>query len=112
MRSWHVESCRSCNVILSPAREDSLGRALKAPNSKFWRSMTLPFRPLPTVALVIPLLTTACVVGPNFKPPAPPPVSRYTQGQQPQTTAATPGVPGGNAQRLVAGADIPADWWA
>ena len=73
--------------------------------------MTLPFRPLPAVALVVPLLTSACVVGPNFKPPAPPPVSRYTEGQQPQTTAATPGVPGGNAQRLVAGADIPADWW-
>src|SRR5947209_5896796 len=74
--------------------------------------MTLPFRPLPAVALVVPLLTSACVVGPNFKPPAPPPVSRYTQGQQPQTTTTTPGVPGGNAQRLVAGADIPADWWA
>jgi len=73
--------------------------------------MTLPFRPLPAVALVVPLLTSACVVGPNFKPPAPPPVSRYTQGQQPQTTTTTPGVPGGNAQRLVAGADIPADWW-
>ena len=52
------------------------------------------------------------MVGPSFKPPAPPSVLRYTEGQQPRTTAATPGVPGGNAQRLVPGADIPEDWWA
>lgn len=63
-------------------------------------------------AVVAPLLTTACVVGPNFKPPAPPPVSSYTEHRQPKTTAATPGVPGGAAQHLVAGANIPADWWA
>jgi NodT family efflux transporter outer membrane factor (OMF) lipoprotein len=60
---------------------------------------------------VTPLLTASCVVGPNFKPPVPPPVSTYTQQQQPQTTAATPDVPGGNAQHLVVGADIPAEWW-
>jgi NodT family efflux transporter outer membrane factor (OMF) lipoprotein len=71
----------------------------------------LPSRPLSAAVLLAPLLTTACVVGPNFKPPAAPPVTAYTQGQQPQTTAAAPGVPGGNAQHLVAGADIPADWW-
>jgi NodT family efflux transporter outer membrane factor (OMF) lipoprotein len=51
------------------------------------------------------------VVGPNFKPPAPPPVAGYSEQAQPQRTAATPGVPGGNAQHLLAGADIPADWW-
>jgi NodT family efflux transporter outer membrane factor (OMF) lipoprotein len=62
-------------------------------------------------ALLAPLLTSACAVGPNFKPPAAPPVSSYTQQQQPQTTASTPGVPGGEAQHFVAGADIPADWW-
>ena len=73
--------------------------------------MTLLFRRRPAVALVAPLLATGCVVGPNFKPPAPPPVSAYT-AEPPQTTAATPGVPGGNAQHFVAGADIPADWWA
>jgi len=74
--------------------------------------MTSSFRQLPAVALLAPLLTSACAVGPNFKPPAPPAVSRYTGGQQPQTTAATPGVPGGNAQRFLPGADIPSDWWA
>jgi hypothetical protein len=77
-----------------------------------WRSIA-PFRgrmrAAPLLAL---LLTSACAVGPNFQKPAPPPVSSYTQEQQPLTTAATPGVPGGNAQHLVAGADIPGDWWA
>ncbi len=28
-----------------------------------------------------------------------------------EPTAATPGVPGGQAQRFVSGGDIPADWW-
>jgi len=62
------------------------------------------------IALVVPLLTTACVVGPNFQQPAPPPVSGYT-AQPPVPTDATPGVPGGAAQRFVSGSDIPADWW-
>lgn len=73
--------------------------------------MTLLSRRLRMVALVAPLLTGACVVGPNFKPPAAPAVSSYTPAPEPPTTAATPGVPGGNAQHLVAGADIPAEWW-
>ena len=63
------------------------------------------------VAFIAPFATTACVVGPNFKAPAPPPVSSYTQEAQAQTTTATPGVPGGQAQHLIPGADIPAEWW-
>jgi NodT family efflux transporter outer membrane factor (OMF) lipoprotein len=51
------------------------------------------------------------VLGPNFKAPAPPAVSTYRQ-EPTSTTAATPGVSGGEAQHLIAGADIPADWWA
>jgi outer membrane protein TolC len=77
----------------------------------FWRSIPLSFRPFPALALVASLLTSGCVVGPNFKPPAAPPVSTYTQQPQPQTTVAAPGVPAGNAQHLVYAADIPADWW-
>ena len=56
------------------------------------------------------LLTSACVVGPNFKRPAPPPVAAYTP-RPVQTTEATPGVPGGTAQHFVNTSDIPADWW-
>ena len=65
-----------------------------------------------SAAILAPLLAGGCVVGPNFKPPAPPPVSGYTQEQEhSQTTAAASGVPGGDAQHLLSGADIPADWW-
>jgi NodT family efflux transporter outer membrane factor (OMF) lipoprotein len=74
--------------------------------------MTLAFRRVSVVALAAPLLATGCVVGPNFKPPAPPSVSAYTPQPQPETTAATPDVPGGAAQHLIAGADIRAEWWA
>jgi NodT family efflux transporter outer membrane factor (OMF) lipoprotein len=55
-------------------------------------------------------LAGGCVVGPNFKSPPPPPVSRYTE-KAPSATAATPDVHGGEAQHFVSGADIPADWW-
>ena len=67
-------------------------------------------RHLSIAAIAAPLLSSACAVGPNFKQPAPPPVSSYTVAP-PATTEATPGVPGGQAQRFVTGADIPADWW-
>ncbi len=55
-------------------------------------------------------MTSACVVGPNFKPPPAPPVAGYVAAPL-SATAATPGVPGGSAQQLVNGADIPGDWW-
>ena len=51
------------------------------------------------------------MVGPDFKAPEPPTVSTYTPEHEPSTTAATPGVIGGNAQQLASGADLPADWW-
>ena len=70
----------------------------------------MDFRRLWGVAVFTPLLATGCVVGPDFKPPAAPPVSTYT-ATPPQTTEATPGVPGGQAQHFTAGADIPANWW-
>jgi len=72
--------------------------------------MTLHVRRLSAAAVLAPLLTSACVVGPNFKPPAAPPVSGYTV-KTPDTTEATQGIPGGQAQHFVAGSDIPADWW-
>ena len=56
------------------------------------------------------LLLAACAVGPNFKRPAAPDVDRYTP--HPLTsTAATPNVSGGEAQRFADGSDISADWW-
>jgi NodT family efflux transporter outer membrane factor (OMF) lipoprotein len=56
-------------------------------------------------------LLAGCAVGPNFKRPAPPPVSGYTV-QPPKDTAATTNTAGGEAQRFVQGLEIPAQWWA
>src|SRR4029079_8395463 len=63
-----------------------------------------------SLALLAPFLTTACVVGPNFKSPPPPGVSGYTSNP-PQATEATPGVPGAQAQDFVSGGSLPAQWW-
>jgi NodT family efflux transporter outer membrane factor (OMF) lipoprotein len=71
----------------------------------------LQTRGLSRLSLLAPLLASACVVGPNFTPPKAPAVSSYA-AKPVQPTAATPGVPGGQAQRFVSGGDIPADWWA
>ncbi|MGA8595194.1 MAG: efflux transporter outer membrane subunit [Bryobacteraceae bacterium] len=55
------------------------------------------------------LLSTSCVVGPNFKKPPAPQAPGYTPEQP--TTSSTPNVPGGEAQSFVDGRDIPGDWW-
>ena len=56
------------------------------------------------------LLNVGCVVGPNFKQPAPPQVPGYTP-KTPTATTGTPDVAGGEAQTFVEGRDIPGDWW-
>jgi NodT family efflux transporter outer membrane factor (OMF) lipoprotein len=56
------------------------------------------------------LLAPACVVGPNFKKPAPPDLGGYTPTPI-STTSSSPNVAGGEAQRLVEGKDIPGEWW-
>jgi NodT family efflux transporter outer membrane factor (OMF) lipoprotein len=56
------------------------------------------------------LLLASCAAGPDFHTPVPPKVSTYVSEPLPPT-AATPGVAGGEAQRLDPGADIPGDWW-
>lgn len=69
--------------------------------------------PVPSRVLLV-VLTAAtlagCAAGPDFRPPAPPRVSGYT-AHPVATTAATPGVAGGDAQTFEQGADIPGDWW-
>lgn len=51
-----------------------------------------------------------CTVGPDFHVPPSPPVAGYTAAALPAQTVAAP-VPGGAAQRFMAGADIPPQWW-
>ncbi|MGH8183044.1 MAG: efflux transporter outer membrane subunit [Rhodanobacteraceae bacterium] len=69
-----------------------------------------PWRALRVACVAATLALAGCAAGPNFKPPAPPDVSSYTTRPL-TTTAATPGVAGGTAQRFDEGADLPRDWW-
>ncbi len=57
------------------------------------------------------LLNWSCVVGPNFKKPAPPPVPGYTPAP-PAATSTTPNVSGGETQSFDEKLDIPGDWWS
>jgi NodT family efflux transporter outer membrane factor (OMF) lipoprotein len=63
-----------------------------------------------TLALLGTAGLAGCAVGPNFHTPAAPQVSAYTAQPLPGQTAAAPGS-GGEAQRFVQGADVPAQWW-
>ncbi len=56
------------------------------------------------------LALIGCAVGPNYHMPEAPAVTAYTSTALPPETAAAPG-PGGAAQRLVPGQEIPAQWW-
>ena len=52
---------------------------------------------------------TGCAVGPDFTRPTVPDASTYTHTPIEKAVAAP--IRGGNAQRLVSGQDIPAQWW-
>ncbi|MHC2677226.1 NodT family efflux transporter outer membrane factor (OMF) lipoprotein [Bradyrhizobium diazoefficiens] len=74
----------------------------------------MPFRTFLRRGAIIPLAQAAialagCAVGPNFEAPDAPPVSGYTAGGFSATKGADG--PGGTAQRIVNGADVPAVWW-
>ena len=72
--------------------------------------MTLGFAAVSLTAAAL----SACAVGPNFVPPAAPPVSRYTKEplRNPSAADAVRTRQGGSAdQSFVSGADIPAEWW-
>lgn len=55
-------------------------------------------------------LLAACTVGPDFQRPQPPANTDYVADAQPAATASASGA-GGAAQRFIAGADVPAQWW-
>ncbi len=56
------------------------------------------------------LVLSSCAVGPNFKKPAAPEASGYTD--HPVTaTSATTNATGGESQRFAEGADLPGEWW-
>jgi NodT family efflux transporter outer membrane factor (OMF) lipoprotein len=68
--------------------------------------------PLPRrflAALGMGLAAAGCMVGPNYRTPAPPPVTSLAPSGTPQQ--ALGGAFEGPAQRFTLGADVPARWW-
>jgi len=58
--------------------------------------------------LAVALLSAiGCAVGPDFVRPKPPPVDRYTHGEEPTATISAEG----QAQRFESGGKVAADWW-
>jgi NodT family efflux transporter outer membrane factor (OMF) lipoprotein len=55
-------------------------------------------------------LISGCAVGPDFRSPPTPTQTGYTAAPLPLQTSASPGKDG-VAQRLLLGAEIPAEWW-
>ncbi|MDE2272230.1 MAG: efflux transporter outer membrane subunit [Xanthomonadaceae bacterium] len=62
------------------------------------------------VTLVAVFALAGCAVGPNFRQPAGPDVDRYTAAPLPQATASSD-TAGGDAQRFLAGEQVPQRWW-
>jgi NodT family efflux transporter outer membrane factor (OMF) lipoprotein len=61
-------------------------------------------------AALVAATLAGCAAGPDFRRPAPPAVSSYTEEALPAETAEAKGI-GGPMQRFVPGGEIPARWW-
>jgi NodT family efflux transporter outer membrane factor (OMF) lipoprotein len=63
--------------------------------------------------LTLPLLLSACAVGPDFFRPTAPPNAGFTAEPLPATTAeGVAGSPAGAAQKFVSGAPVSEQWWS
>ena len=69
-----------------------------------------PRWPLLALGLAAVTLAAGCAVGPDFHPPAPPDINDYARGSLAITTESAD-VAAGEAQRLIAGGEVPFDWW-
>ena len=72
--------------------------------------LRIKLRAAAILAGLLPLLLAGCAVGPNFKRPAPPPVSGYT-AEPLFPTASTQGVTAGTAQQFAVGRKVAGAWW-
>jgi NodT family efflux transporter outer membrane factor (OMF) lipoprotein len=72
--------------------------------------MSYRSRAVQFIAVLALSLIAGCAVGPDFKPPAAPADADYS-ARPLASTAATPNVAGGEAQRFAKGSDIAGDWW-
>jgi NodT family efflux transporter outer membrane factor (OMF) lipoprotein len=66
---------------------------------------------LPLMMGVVSAALVACAVGPNFKKPSAPPAADYGAASAQLDIAPINEAPGGAAQQLIAGMDIPGEWW-
>lgn len=66
--------------------------------------------PVSPAALLLALSVSGCVLGPDYQAPAAPGAERYGADPLPAETVATP-VIGGEAQKFLAGKDLPDRWW-
>ncbi|ROH86746.1 efflux transporter outer membrane subunit [Stagnimonas aquatica] len=64
----------------------------------------------PASLLLLAMSLSGCVLGPDYKSPEAPASGRYGVDALPAQTVATP-VIGGEAQRFLAGKDLPDRWW-
>ena len=62
-------------------------------------------------ALTAACALSGCMMGPTFRSPDPPQERLYLTDDQPAELVAA-NIPGGEAQRIVQGLDIPGQWWA
>ncbi len=76
---------------------------------KIRRKSNLNLRRAPILTAFL-ALANGCLVGPNYKPPAPPQVTGYTPAP-PQETGSSTNVHGGEAQKFISGQDISGEWW-
>jgi NodT family efflux transporter outer membrane factor (OMF) lipoprotein len=71
----------------------------------------LPYLPMALSAMLLPVLLSGCMVGPDYHTPAPPATDHYTTAPLPDQTASAPGA-SGVPQHFATGEDIPAAWWS
>ena len=64
------------------------------------------------LATVTTLGLAACAVGPNYRTPPAPSTPGFVPAEALPAVTSTAPVPGGEAQKFVAGLDIPGQWWA
>jgi NodT family efflux transporter outer membrane factor (OMF) lipoprotein len=66
---------------------------------------------IPVLGVLAALCLSSCAVGPDFeRPEAPAAATAYTAEPIPEVSESAD-IPGGAAQRFLAGQDIPGDWW-
>lgn len=62
--------------------------------------------------MLLSIITSGCMVGPDFHSPKAPQTTTYTEYPQSKKTISVPlAKKAGKAQTFIAGRDIPADWW-